>query len=90
MQEEIRLSYRSIQNKDFYYILCEAEFKYNNRNKTQIELINEFFECYNLVYYFDNCGIEKDPEVTTLIKKCPDFLYNENLNALFDESSDDD
>ena len=90
MQEEIRLSYKSIQNKDFYYILCEAEFKYNNRNKTQIELINEFFECYNLVYYFDNCGIEKDLKVTTLIKKCPDFLYNENLNALFDESSDDD
>ena len=80
LKSEIKLSHRSIQNKDFYYILLEAEFKYNNRNKTQIELINEFFECYNLVYDFDNYGIEKGP----------DFLYYENLNALFDESSDDD
>jgi hypothetical protein len=80
LEAEIKQTYRSIQNKDFYYLLLEAEFKYNNRNKTNIEIINEFFICYNLVYDFGIYGIEKDP----------DFLYYEDLNDLFDESSDDE
>lgn len=80
LQSEIKQTYRSIQNKDFFYILREAEFKYKNRNRSNIEIINEFFDCYNLVFDFDSYGIEKDP----------DFLYYEDLEALFDDSSDDD
>ena len=45
-----------------------------------MDIINEFFDCYNLVFDFDSYGIEKDP----------DFLYQEDLEALFDDSSDDD
>ena len=33
LQSEIKESYKSIQNKNFFYFLLEAEFKYNNRNK---------------------------------------------------------
>lgn len=76
LEEEIKQAYRSIQNKDFYYLFLEAEIKYNNRNKIYIEIIIEFFICYNLVYDFDIYEIEKDP----------DFLYYEDLKALFDES----
>ena len=53
MITEIKLSYSSIQNIDFYYILRKSKIIYNNRNKEQIEIINEFFEIY---------GNEKDPD----------------------------
>jgi hypothetical protein len=43
-------------------ILYESEFKYNSRNKTHNEILNEFFDCYNLIYDFFNYRIEKDPE----------------------------
>lgn len=80
LQAEIQQTYRSIQNKDFYYILREAEFKYKNRSKSNIEIINEFFDCYNLIYDFDSYGIEKDSN----------FLYYEDLEAMFNDSSDED
>ena len=80
LQAEIQQTYRSIQNKDFYYILRKAEFKYKNRSKSNIEIINEFFGCYNLIYDFDSYGIEKDSN----------FLYYEDLEAMFNDFSDED
>ena len=80
LKAEIQQTYRSIQNKDFYYILREAEFKYKNRSKSSIEIINEFFDCYNLIYDFASYGIERDSN----------FLYYEDLEAIFNDSSDED
>ena len=57
--------------------MSDEEFKYNNRNLTNIEIINEFFICYNFVYDFDIYGIEK-----VLI-----FSIMKILQALFDKSS---
>ena len=34
LKDEIKSTYKSIQNKNFLYFLREAEFKYNNRNKS--------------------------------------------------------
>ena len=42
-------TYKAIQNKDFMFFLKEQEFKYKNRKLNYDEIINEFFEFYNLV-----------------------------------------
>lgn len=51
-------TYKSMQNKDFLYFLCESEFKYVNSNKSFDDKMKEFFVCYNLVSNFEDYWIE--------------------------------
>ncbi len=43
LKDEIKITCKSIPNKNFQYFLLEEKFKYVNRNKTHVELIKEFF-----------------------------------------------
>ena len=80
LEDEIKNTYKAIPNKNFLYFLCEAELKYINRNKTNDEMLKEIIDCFNLVSNFEVYVFEKDSS----------FLYNENLNELFNDSSSDE
>ena len=60
MNGELKFTYKSIQNKDFLYLLREAEFNYNNKNNNYKDMIKELFECYNVINNFDEYGIEEE------------------------------
>ena len=60
LKDELKNSYKAITNKNFLYFLREAEFKYVNRNKTNDEMLKEFFDCFNLFSNFEVYGFEKD------------------------------
>ena len=60
MNGELKFTYKSIQNKDFLYLLREAEFNYNNKNNNYKDMIKELFECYNVINNFDEYGTEEE------------------------------
>ncbi len=49
LKNKIKSTYHVIPTKNIIHFIREAEFKFKNREKNYIDMLKEFFSCYDYI-----------------------------------------
>ena len=78
IKSKIKNMYYVIPNKHFLQFVREAEYRFKIRDKSQVEKVKDFFECYELILNVSDVEFPKNGFISD----------SDNLNE--NEVSDDD
>lgn len=79
LKSKILGTYKHIPNQYFVSYLCEAEFKVKNANKKYVDIVKEFFDCF-----------ENNMNLKDIIFESNDYLSDSDfINQNNGENEDD-